>query len=581
MHTYQGKEKDSSPASPEAAQPGKKGRVTPDVTRIPAWAYTLPNPPFLALGKPDKAQTASKLSQSGDTYEQKADQVAKQVMRTANPETPVSEGEDEAKNSLMREQGVEPRANASADISSVPPTVQAVLNNGGGQPLDTTTRAFMDSRFVHDFSKVRVHSGTQAEKSAASVHALAYTVGRDIVFGTGQYAPETTEGRRLLAHELTHVVQQEKANGSSLTGNAISQPAEHEAEQVAQTIVRGGHAPQVFSISRGVQRDDGGAKAPEYGVLVAEGPSSSQKKGEKPSGAAKSAGSDQQIKELMKELKKFFLKEFSNFTLKETQEKMQEFAVVPDKDMKETEIKDAKSEGEYQLKQTQKYNPQMLLYLLKNFYYPDPVPYKEINETTQFKPKDKEYLIRNIILGDILDTHRGEKVTIAFTSSHENKIYFSESRVNAAAFASDIDKVAGTIAHEMAHGFSSPNWYILTRVMLLGKDGGILDEGMVADRIAHPVARDWALDRKEGTKIPNTGYTDDPKFKKHADDFISQVGEQAALEAYFGGWIEWENDVKPEDSLIIGKKNVEAFDQYQKKGKKGSKNFTTWKWPWP
>jgi len=118
----------------------------------------------------------------------------------------------------------------------------------------------MESRFGHDFSKVRVHNNTQAGESSAAVHALAYTIGRNIVFRAGQYAPGTTEGRRLLAHELTHVVQQERTPGNSLTAKVIShpfEPAEREAENVAYTIVRGGPIPDIVSLGRGVQRDIG------------------------------------------------------------------------------------------------------------------------------------------------------------------------------------------------------------------------------------------------------------------------------------------------------------------------------------
>jgi len=66
----------------------------------------------------------------------------------------------------------------------------------------------MEPRFGHDFSQVRVHSGSDAEQSAQDVHANAYTVGHNIVFGTGRFAPGTYEGRRLIAHELTHTIQQ-------------------------------------------------------------------------------------------------------------------------------------------------------------------------------------------------------------------------------------------------------------------------------------------------------------------------------------------------------------------------------------
>ncbi len=89
----------------------------------------------------------------------------------------------------------------------VPPIVHEVLRSPG-QPLDENTREFMESRFGHDFSQVRVHTDAKAAKSARAVNALAYTVGRDVAFGAGQYAPTLADRRRLIAHELTHIVQQ-------------------------------------------------------------------------------------------------------------------------------------------------------------------------------------------------------------------------------------------------------------------------------------------------------------------------------------------------------------------------------------
>ncbi len=79
---------------------------------------------------------------------------------------------------------------------------------GGGQPLAESERAFFEPRLGHDLSGVRLHTGGEAAGTAQALQAKAFTVGSDIVFGTGQYAPETTAGRGLLAHELTHVVQQ-------------------------------------------------------------------------------------------------------------------------------------------------------------------------------------------------------------------------------------------------------------------------------------------------------------------------------------------------------------------------------------
>jgi len=88
-----------------------------------------------------------------------------------------------------------------------PPIVHEALRSPGS-PLDAATRAFFEPRFGHDFSKVRVYTGTEAAEAARTVNALAYTAGAQIVFGAGQYQPNAAGGRRLLAHELTHVVQQ-------------------------------------------------------------------------------------------------------------------------------------------------------------------------------------------------------------------------------------------------------------------------------------------------------------------------------------------------------------------------------------
>jgi len=129
------------------------------------------------------------------------------------------------------------RAAASpSSANGVPPIVHDVLSSSG-QPLDAGTRAFMESRFVHDFSQVRVHTDARAAESAQAANALAYTVGRDVVFGTGQYAPGTSEGRRLVAHELTHVAQQAQSTaGSSIKVGPPGDSYEREAERVALAV---------------------------------------------------------------------------------------------------------------------------------------------------------------------------------------------------------------------------------------------------------------------------------------------------------------------------------------------------------
>ena len=120
-----------------------------------------------------------------------------------------------------------------------PPIVHETLSSPG-QPLEAGTRAFMEFRFGHDFSQVRVHSDSKAAASAQAVNAMAYTVGRDVVFGAEQYRPQTSEGTRLLAHELAHVVHQSQAPGvlpiRSTYSNA-GDAAEKEADVAAGKVL--------------------------------------------------------------------------------------------------------------------------------------------------------------------------------------------------------------------------------------------------------------------------------------------------------------------------------------------------------
>jgi LysM repeat protein len=97
----------------------------------------------------------------------------------------------------------------------------------------------MESRFGHDFSQVRVHTDAKAAKSARAVNALAYTVGRDVVFGTGQYQPKTDEGKHLLTHELVHVLQQGDRSSlrSKLEIGTVEDGSEREADDIARCVL--------------------------------------------------------------------------------------------------------------------------------------------------------------------------------------------------------------------------------------------------------------------------------------------------------------------------------------------------------
>ena len=173
-------------------------------------------------------QAKLKIGQQGDKYEQEADRVVDEVMRMPEPgvqrRVGPEEGEELIQTKALSEQ-ITPLVQCQewvedeeeiqtkplpSQTSEVVSDVETSINSirGGGQPLPGSTRAFFEPRFGQDFSQVRLHTDTRAAESARAVNARAFTLGRDVVFGAGQYAPGTSMGRRLMGHELTHVVQQ-------------------------------------------------------------------------------------------------------------------------------------------------------------------------------------------------------------------------------------------------------------------------------------------------------------------------------------------------------------------------------------
>ena len=140
------------------------------------------------------------------------------------------------KNSQLRR-----KTDQGDESSKAPPIVHEVLRSAG-RPLDAATRSFFEPRFQTDFSHVRVHADGRAAESTQAVNAVAYTVGHNLVFGQGRYAPHDQAGRRLLAHELTHVVQQRQAASAvsrDLAIGSASSSLEREADQRADEIMAG------------------------------------------------------------------------------------------------------------------------------------------------------------------------------------------------------------------------------------------------------------------------------------------------------------------------------------------------------
>jgi peptidoglycan/xylan/chitin deacetylase (PgdA/CDA1 family) len=194
-------------------------------------------------------QPKLKIGQPNDKYEREAEQMADRVMEMPEPKQSLAGGDSSKENRVQRQsRDTEcPGKEEKAPVQSKPPgnqitplvqrqaepeeeeeeeAVQArqtsnhtphlspgVQNRiqsikGGGQPLPNTARNYFEPRFGHDFSQVRVHTDSQAAETARSIYSKAFTTGKDVVFAAGQYSPGTPKGNRLLAHELTHVVQQ-------------------------------------------------------------------------------------------------------------------------------------------------------------------------------------------------------------------------------------------------------------------------------------------------------------------------------------------------------------------------------------
>jgi hypothetical protein len=181
-------------------------------------------------------QPKLRIGPPGDVYEREADRVADTILREGgNGPVPVSvvsggpgvqrmcaeceeetlqrsasAGEDLAQRQChcQEEELVQPKADGGPSRSAPGFESRVAALRGSGRPLPSNVRGFFEPRFGHDFAAVRVHTGGSADEAAQAVHARAFTVGNDVAFASGEWSPETGAGQRLLAHELTHVVQQ-------------------------------------------------------------------------------------------------------------------------------------------------------------------------------------------------------------------------------------------------------------------------------------------------------------------------------------------------------------------------------------
>lgn len=164
-----------------------------------------------------------------DPLEHEADRVADRVMRMPDPALAVSAGTSRIsrKCEACEEEQLQAKP-AGGSLSGSASATRGLHNPLGatGQPLDAATRQFFEPRFCRSFADVRIHADAPAHSSARQLGAHAYTIGRDIAFAAGRYAPHTPEGRRLLAHELTHVAQQSGGTRGADYGVLRRQPAD-------------------------------------------------------------------------------------------------------------------------------------------------------------------------------------------------------------------------------------------------------------------------------------------------------------------------------------------------------------------
>jgi hypothetical protein len=143
-----------------------------------------------------------------------------------------------------RRESIQRQASGFSSTDNIPSSVTTAIRSRNGQSLSRSTREPMEQSFGADFSGVRVHTGEQASQAAQDINATAFTHGQDIYFGDGKFQPSSSEGQKLLAHELTHTIQQKDSEGvqASLTHSVtISQPGdsqEREAESIAQMVSR-------------------------------------------------------------------------------------------------------------------------------------------------------------------------------------------------------------------------------------------------------------------------------------------------------------------------------------------------------
>ena len=169
---------------------------------------TIGNRAVTRLVESGALQARLRVGAPNDIYEQEAERIADQVMGMQEGESAPAPAASPSPG-RQEEEPIQARA-SDTGTPEVTPDLESSINalKSGGQPLPASSRAFFEPRFGADFSRVRLHTDTNAAQTAQALNARAFTTEKDIVLGSGQYSPGTSSGKHLLAHELTHVLQQ-------------------------------------------------------------------------------------------------------------------------------------------------------------------------------------------------------------------------------------------------------------------------------------------------------------------------------------------------------------------------------------
>ena len=225
---------------------------------------TIGNQAVESLFKSGIIRAKLKIGKPNDIYEQEADRVAEQIVSSSwsvvnnqMEEREIQRQTEEEERKREEEGETLQLKKMQGNIPEVTPDIESRIRalRGSGQPLPKSIRAFFESRFGYDFSHVRIHNDPEAAKLARALNAEAFTYGRDIYFGEGRYNPNTLAGKRLLAHELTHVVQQRSGSvlGQQMTNglqiNFSKDVYEQETSQVVSSIMQSPNFRVTGSIS--------------------------------------------------------------------------------------------------------------------------------------------------------------------------------------------------------------------------------------------------------------------------------------------------------------------------------------------